>query len=385
MKSRANNEPAQTLPLWALAIAGLAGIVALFYFGYDQDLLVRVTLGLTAAGVASCLPGLLSIKSRGLTAGGALGVFVLVMFADDFARMINPATKVPGVSSNVQLSRNQMQYQSEIAAAQFEISNESYDNAIEILHHAQQLNPKEPLALHMIGQIYFNRQKKFTAAAEAFKKGYDLGGPDKGRFAANLALAYDAIGSSESAKKWIQIAFENTSRETYPTLWDEIVYDRGLIYLVSWFESGRQKSEDFQQAAESFNMFLDHRPKSPHWANYHLACMHAVAAEHVSTNQGALAKATGHFNAFLHEIKSLIGDQRVEDNHKIARRVLALKGDKTDRGPLEPVECPAIREMWDAKYHNWTTEVEPVFSKSSPTAQPPEKTPSTPQVGAAPT
>src|SRR5690349_20129329 len=159
------NQSAPAVPFWALAAAGFCGIVALFYFGDDQDLLVRVTLGLTAAGVASCLPGLLSIKSRKITAGGALGVFVLVLFADDFARMVNPRAKVPGVSSNVQLSRNQMQYQSEIAAAQFEISNESYDSAIEILDHARQLNPREPLAMHMIGQLYFNKLKKYTAAA----------------------------------------------------------------------------------------------------------------------------------------------------------------------------------------------------------------------------
>jgi len=380
MKSQAKTESAQTLPLWALAIAGLAGIVALFYFGYDQDLLVRVTLGLTAAGVASCLPGLLSIKSKKLTAGGALGVFVLVMFADDLGRTVfGSANKVPGLSSNVQLSRNQMQYQSEISAAQFEISNESYDSAIEILNHAQQLNPKEPLALHMIGQIYFNKLKKYTAAAEAFKKGYDLGGPDKGRFAWNLALAYDAVGSSDNAKKWIQTAYKDTSRETYPTLWDDIVYDRGLIYLVSWFASGQQRSEDFQQAAESFHMFLDHRPKAPQWANYHLACLHAEAAERESIKQAALTKASEYFDKFLHEMRSVVGDQRIEDNHKIVRRVLVLEGveKKDERGPLEPVECPVIRKAWEATKHDWKHDVERVFGKTTdatPAAQPAQAT-----------
>jgi tetratricopeptide (TPR) repeat protein len=377
MKSQPKTVPAQNLPLWALAVAGLAGIVALFYFGYDQDLLVRVTLGLTAAGVASCLPGLLSIRSKSLTAGGALGVFVLVMFADDLGRAVfGSGAKVPGVSSNVQLSRNQMQYQSEIAAAQFEISNESYDSAIEILNHAQQLNPKEPLALHMIGQLYFNKLKKYTAAAEAFRKGYELGGPDKGRFAANLALAYDAVGSSENAKKWIQIAFHNTSRETYPTLWDEIVYDRGLIYLVSWFDSGRQKSEDFQEAAESFNMFLDHRPKTPQWANFHLACMHAVAADRELVKDASQAKATEYFNKFLHEVRSVVDERRVESNRRIVQRVLALKGRERadERGPLEPVECPAIQKVWMDTKHDWDADVETIFGKTNGAPKPAETT-----------
>jgi tetratricopeptide (TPR) repeat protein len=365
------SQPAHAIPLWALAPAGLGGIVALFYFGYDQDLLIRVTLGLAAAGIASCLPGLLSIKSKTVSATGAIGMFVIVMFADDLGRTIRPGSKVPGVSSNVQLSRNQMQYQSEIAAAQFEISNDSYDSAIEILNHAKQLNPKEPLALHMIGQLYFNRLKKFTSAAEAFEKGYALGGPDKGRFAANLALAHDAIGSSDKAKSWIEIALKDTPRETYPTLWDEIVYDRGLIHLVSWFESGRERREDFQTAAESFNMFLDHRPKTPHWANYHLACMHAQAAERAMIKQAAQAKASEHFEKFLHEIRAVVGEQRIEGNRKIIRRVLALEGgDKVERGPLEPVECPLIKDVWNNTGHNWNVDEQVIFGKSIPTAQP---------------
>ncbi len=367
------SQPAHAIPIWALAPAGLGGIVALFYFGYDQDLLIRVTLGLAAAGLASCLPGLLSIKSKTVSATGAIGVFIVVMFADDVGRTINPGSKVPGVSSNVQLSRNQMQYQSEIAAAQFEISNENYDGAIEILNHAKQLNPKEPLALHMIGQLYFNKLKKYTSAAEAFEKGYALAGPDKGRFAANLALAYDAIGSSDKAKDWIETALKDTPRDTYPTLWDEIVYDRGLIHLVSWFDSGRDRREDFQTAAESFNMFLDHRPKTPQWANFHLACMHAQAAEHDMIKQAAQAKASEYFEKFLHEIRAVVGEQRIESNRKIVRRVLGLEGgDKSERGPLEPVECPLIKDVWKNTGHD-LGDVETAFGKSIPTAQPGDK------------
>ena len=354
----------------------LGGIVALFYFGYDQDLLIRVTLGLSAAGLASCLPGLLRIKSRSMSAGGAVGVLVLVLFADPIALTFSPAITVPGVSTNVRLSRDQLQYQSEIASAQFEIWNESYDNAIDILNHAKKLNPKEPLALHMIGQLYSNRLKKYTAAAEAFKKGYELGSPDKGWFAWNLALSYDAIGNADSAKTWIQTALNDTSRDVYPTLWEEIVYDRGLIYLVAWMhESGQRRNDDFHKAAESFNMFLDRRPKSPHWANYHLACLHAAAAEHEGIKQAAHAKATEHFDKFLHEIQSLVGPTRIEETRKIVRRVLTLNGmDKKDeRGPLEPVECPVIKKAWEATDHNWITDVETVFGKSIAVPPPAER------------
>jgi hypothetical protein len=44
-----------------------------------------------------------------------------------------------------------------------------------------------------------------------------------------------------------------------------------------------------------------------------------------------------------------------------------------ERGPLEPVECPLIRKAWEETEHNWTADVEKVFNKSTPTAQPAEK------------
>lgn len=363
---------AHTVPIWALALAGVGGIVGLFYFGYDQDLLIRVTLGLSAAGLASCLPGLLRIKSKTLSAGGAVGVLVLVLFADPIARTFSPASTVPGVSTNVRLSRDQLQYQSEIASAQFEIWNESYDNAIDILNHAKKLNPKEPLALHMIGSLYANTLKKFKSAAEAFEEGYRLGGPDKARFAQNLALAHDAIGDTTEAKRWIEAAYKDASREEYPSMWDDIVYDRGLIHMIAWLrEKSQQRSRNFEVAADSFNAFLDHRPKTPHWAEYNLACLHATASESESIKQVAWAKALGHFDNFLHQFQSILDPDKAKYQRAIARRVLAIAGSEKSekRGPLEPVECPAIKNTWDvATDRSWKKDVVDMFTVDGSTS-----------------
>ena len=366
------NQPTHAVPIWALAPAGLGGIVTLFYFGYDQDLLIRVTLGLAAAGLASCVPGLLSIKSRTVSATGAIGVFVIVMFADDLGRTLNPTAKMPGVSSNVQLSRNQMQYQSEIAAAQFEISNESYDSAIDILNHAKQLNPKEPLALHMIGMLYANNLKQYTSAAEAFEQGYKLGGPGKGRFAWNLALSHDAIGETEEAKKWIQVAYNESSRDEYPAQWKEVVYDRGLIHMIAWLrEKANVRTRNFEVATQSFHAFLDHQPKSPQWAEYNLACLHARAAEDEQASQATQAKAVQHFDRFLHQISGIIDPDKSKAARDIGRRVLSINANErgVKRGPLEPVECPAIRKAWDAiEKRDWQSQVLPVFGAENEAA-----------------
>ena len=117
------------LPGLLLPAAGLGGIVALFYFGYAQELSIKVALGLAAAALASRVPGLLQVKSKTVSTSGAIAVFVIVMFSEDISRTFSPAAKIPGVSSHVRLSRDQMQYQSEIASAQFEIMNENYDGA----------------------------------------------------------------------------------------------------------------------------------------------------------------------------------------------------------------------------------------------------------------
>jgi tetratricopeptide (TPR) repeat protein len=362
------NRVMRALPVWLLPAVGLVGIVALFYFGYAQELSIRVTLGLAAAAIASCVPGLLQIKSNTISTGGAIAVFIVVMFADDIGRTFSPAAKIPGVSSNVRLSRDQMQYQSEIASAQFEISNKNFDGAIEILNHAKKLNPNDTLALHMIGTVYANELNQYTAAAETFEQGYRLGGADKGRFAWNLALSHDAIGETEEAKKWIDIAHKESSRDEYPAQWNEVVYDRGLIHMIAWLREKGQRGRNFEVAAQSFNAFLDHRPKSPHWAEYNLACLHAKAAEDEQGNQAAQAKAVEHFDRFLHQVSGIIDPDKLKAAREIGRRVLSLDANEKSerRGPLEPVECPAIKKAWDATTtRDWQKSVLPVFAAES--------------------
>jgi tetratricopeptide (TPR) repeat protein len=354
----------RVLPSWILPVVGIGGIIALFYFGYDQELSIRVTLGLAAAALASYIPGFLQIHSQTIKTGGAIAVLVVVMFAEDIGRAFAPTSKVPGVSSNVRLSRDQMQYQSEIASAQFEIWNDNYAGAIEILNHARKLNPSDQLALHMIGSLNF-KMKKFTAAAEAFEQGYRVGGADKGRFAWNVALSHDAISETNLAKKWIETAFKDSSRNDYPELWHDVVYDRGLISMLAWLREGkRQRNQDFEIATGSFNAFLDHQPKVTHWADYHLACLHAMAAEVEDVKQPTQAKAVEHFDKFLHEIQGLVDGAKIKANREIAQRVLALNTSTREdkRGPLEPVECPAIKKAWDAVANrDWDTDVVAVF------------------------
>jgi tetratricopeptide (TPR) repeat protein len=280
----------------------------------------------------------------------------------------------------VRLSRDQMQYQSEIASAQFEILNENYDSALDILNHAKQLNPNDTLALHMIGTLYANNLKQYTAAAEVFEQGYKIGGPDKGRFAWNLALSHDAIGDAEEAKRWINVAYEQSVRDVYPTQWKEVVYDRGLIHMVAWLrEAVRGRTRNFELAAQSFNAFLDHTPKSSYWAEYNLACLHAKAAEDEQSNQATQVKAVQHFDRFVHAYQGINDPDQLKKARGVARRVLAIGSEKGERrGPLEPVECPAIEKAWIAiEKRDWLKHVLALFTaegESAPVNPPVNKT-----------
>jgi len=78
-----------------------------------------------------------------------------------------------------------------------------------------------------------------------------------------------------------------------------------------------------------------------------------------------------HFYRFLREIQGIVDPDKLDYNRGIARRVLALNAsDKTEkRGPLEPVECPAIKNAWDGvSERNWDHEVRKPFVDETKTA-----------------
>lgn len=68
-------------------------IIALFYprptpFQYT---VFRIVLALAAAGVAALIPGLINVKVPGVSAGGALAVFVVVFFFSPAALVATPS------------------------------------------------------------------------------------------------------------------------------------------------------------------------------------------------------------------------------------------------------------------------------------------------------
>ena len=68
-------------------------IIALFYprptpFQYT---VFQIVLALAAAGVAALIPGLINVKVPGVSAGGALAVFVVVFFFSPAALVATPS------------------------------------------------------------------------------------------------------------------------------------------------------------------------------------------------------------------------------------------------------------------------------------------------------
>jgi tetratricopeptide (TPR) repeat protein len=360
-----------------LFVAGIAAIGLLFYFGYDADISKRVALALAAAAIASYIPGFLQVRSNYIRAGGALAVLIVVLFAEDISRDLSPSSKVPGVPSSVKLNKDQLQYQSEISAAQFEISQGNYQTAIETLEHARKLAPRDQLALHMLGNLYFHHTDNLTNAAKAFEQGFKAGGVGSGRFAYNAALAHEAIGETETAKKWIDRAHENqtTLSTDYPALWRDIIYDRGLIYMLNWLrKEAPQRTDTFEVAAASFHEFLDSGVKIAHWGLYNLACLHATAATNEVARQVSAAstydKVVQYLDQFLrklHQLPFVVDEDKQAYNFNLARRVLLESpADKPyQRRPGEVVQCPLIKKAWEGANRDWTEIVKQLLPSDS--------------------
>lgn len=341
---------------WLLFAAGIVGLAVIFYFGYDGDLSIRVALALAAAAVAAFIPGFLEVKSNVVRGGGAIAVMVVVLFADDISRQFSPKSRAPGVPSVVKLSKDQLQYLSEVAAAQFDISQRRNSVAIETLEHARKLNADPKLALHMLGILYFS-EGNYSRAAEAFEQGFRPGDPDGGRLAYNAALAHEAIGETAEAIKWIDLAHKNTQRDVHLELWREVNFDRGLIHMIAWLESDAPKpTRAFEIAVSSFQQFLDTQSKSVHWAEYDIACLHATAAaHHVNRNLSALetyTRAVRHFDKFLSAVKAIDSENR-ENVVQMVRVVLGEIARNEKREPGDPVPCPAIKKAWEELGRDW--------------------------------
>jgi tetratricopeptide (TPR) repeat protein len=356
MPTKSNNTTGTTPQSWLLFAAGIVGLAVIFYFGYDGDLSIRVALALAAAAIAAFIPGFLEVKSHLIRGGGAIAVMVVVLFADDIGRQFSPKSQAPGVPSVVRLSKDQVQYLSEVAAAQFDISQGQNSVAIETLKHARKLNADPKLALHMLGTLYFS-EGNYSRAAEAFEQGFRPGDSDGGRLAYNAAMAHDAIGDTAEAIKWIELAHKNMQRDGHMELWREVNFDRGLIHMIAWINRDAPKpTPDFEMAVSSFQQFLDAQSKSTHWAEYDIACLHAtVAAHHVERKLSAVetyTRAVRHFDKFLSAVKALDPENR-DKVIELVHVVLGKIARNEKRAPGEPVACPAIKDAWEGIGRDW--------------------------------
>src|SRR5260370_18911994 len=134
-----------------LAVLGLLGLVIIIYFKLEVDLPVKIAIGLAAGGIAGALPGSLIFKSRAVSAGGAVGVFCVVMFYDAGQAWVEPISKSTHAVSSVTMSKKQMVIQNGLMSAQFELMRGDYGSAIDVIYQMLNLREDDLLWLSMIG------------------------------------------------------------------------------------------------------------------------------------------------------------------------------------------------------------------------------------------
>jgi len=234
--------------------------------------------------------------------------------------------------------------QNGLMSAQFELMRGEYGSAIDVIHQMLNLREDDRLALSMLGYSYF-KLGNFHEAARAYERAFNTD-PTKTDAAAahNVATSSDVGGDSGKALEWNETAYNVVNRENNPTLWKEIVHDRGLFNLVAWMERSRGKVDIYyDRVRSSFKEFTEIGGEAL-FASYNLCCLYAVAGESLKVQQD---EAQDNFATFIRMVNQ--PGQKTPTNSHVIDRLLG-RGSAA-RGPGEPPSCPAIRTAFAR--HGW--------------------------------
>jgi tetratricopeptide (TPR) repeat protein len=295
-----------------------------------QMYVFRIVISIAVSGIGAVVPGFLVVHiSRYIRAGGALALFVIVY-------MINPAALV--VSEYTPFSDS-------IRRAETNVSDQNYTSAITFFEQAKQTKPESWIPYYGLGRIYY-KKGQYALALENFKKAFNLQGETDGALAYAISINQDAMGNYEEALKSLDTA-EKLQHDS--PLKDDIVYDKGLINLILWFNQNAPKDSQYYRNADFyFRNFLDRRGSPSQWAYYHLACLAVTRAQDTSLTAGEKAKfRASAISSLERAVNELVNYQSDKAPHqRQTMRTLLTQPATWVRKAGSPVSCPALIKNW---------------------------------------
>lgn len=290
---------------------------------------MQVVLAISAAGVAAVIPGFLSVSiqtklgkngTSAIRAGGALAVFVVIY-------LIGPKSlALDKLNQRVTYNERLDQCMSFVPAFGSPMTG-ALKNCLEVAR----LDPARWEAHRQIGRIQF-WNAKYGEAIGSYKTSISLRvgtnfddikrrdqirqevQTDFSYMSWSIAMAHVGLANSILVAEKDKLAAYETSMavgemsrwfveqaDHTSDLLNELTYLRAMGRAYIWLtKRSAPTSEDFVIAVSEFKKFLTMPNIVPQWAEYHLACLHVVAAsnpEHASHVQEArafLAKALRH-------------------------------------------------------------------------------------------
>ena len=253
--------------MWTAFVFGcliLVGLIGAAFAGWLPDHLrdgvIRVAIAAAGGGFTLFLFGYFDLHfNQGIKAGGALGVFVLLLLLDPGKKILPPHPPAdPEVLINC---RNN------VVGRQFDYAEDVCERAVAEMNNDYR-------ALTYLGSAQYNRGKIITAIAtweKAIRHGADM---TVSKY--NMALAYYTGGRYErSAALAAEAARSSNSRSNFLA---RILFLQASAEVQLW-ESGRgsNAASHFEKAVQKYQEFIDiGTPKYQAYAN--LACIYASSA-----------------------------------------------------------------------------------------------------------
>jgi tetratricopeptide (TPR) repeat protein len=288
----------------------------------------RVVLALAAAGVGAILPGLLVIHvSKGIRAGGALALFVLVY-------VVNPAPLL--VTADADLVER-----GEIALAKADPVL-----AASLFKDALAYNPSNWRAHYGIGRVHFARQD-YSASAAAFERAIQLSEDGDWVLYRAQSMAREAQKDLDGARASLLLALRSAKPES--DVIQELEYDRARLLLLSWLETGDPASTPvYTEGLAVFEKFIERGGYPKHWALYHIACFRATAATDLRRTTAERIQLQGAAVSDLKQALALLetfNSARANSQQSLMISLLSEQG-KYNVRPGDPVRCNALAALW---------------------------------------
>ncbi len=250
--------------LWAVFLVGIVLIVGLLYAALNGMLppnlvepVVRVALAAAAAGFAAFLPGMFQLKiPNSITAGGTLGIFVLVL-------VWNPGKSLVDVGV--------------LTRCQDSVQARQYDIALERCAKAATEIKDNFMPMHLLGLAQY-QSGQFAQAISSFQKAQKLPGADQAMILYNLAFAQSENNDLEGALKTLDTLIRSASGAT-PML-ARAWFAKATIHQDLWLANPAD-NQSFENAEKSYKAFLEIGTPT-YRAHANLACLYAIRATNLN-------------------------------------------------------------------------------------------------------